>query len=156
SGLFLEALDEQPVCYRCHPLFRELLQNQLSARLPVAEIATLHRRAANWYAGQGQVDEALRHARAAGDEEMAVRLVETHLRRVINQEQWHVLKRWLSLLPETAQEERPALLLARVWLLHSQLRLAETALLSQRSEARLADETLRLPEGERQALLGVL
>ncbi|SOB85696.1 LuxR C-terminal-related transcriptional regulator [Streptomyces sp. 1331.2] len=56
--------------YRCHPLFSEILRIHLGARSPGLE-RELHRKAARWLAGAGQLTEALPHAAAAGDWEFA-------------------------------------------------------------------------------------
>ncbi|BFV60792.1 LuxR family transcriptional regulator [Kitasatospora sp. CMC57] len=52
--------------YRQHPLFTEILRMHLRARHPGLE-PELHRRAARWLSGAGQLSEALPQAAAAGD-----------------------------------------------------------------------------------------
>ncbi|MGH3987241.1 MAG: LuxR C-terminal-related transcriptional regulator [Actinomycetes bacterium] len=64
SNALLEAVPEADRCYRYHPLFRELLRAQLSYESP-GEVGHLHRTAAGWLAGEGMVDDAVRHAVAA-------------------------------------------------------------------------------------------
>ena len=60
--------------YRCHRLFAELLLAQLG-REGHERIPELHRRAATWFAGAGQVTEAIMHAAAAGDWALAASIV---------------------------------------------------------------------------------
>ena len=59
-------------CY--HPLFGELLRAHLRHAHP-EEIPFLHRRAARWYAEQGETMPAIRHALAGEDWEQAGRLI---------------------------------------------------------------------------------
>ncbi len=63
--------------YRYHPLFRELLRAHLHHAHP-RQIPSLHRRAACWYAEQGQAMLAIRHALAGGDSQQAGGLIAEH------------------------------------------------------------------------------
>lgn len=65
ANLFVVPLDDDRTWYRYHHLFAELLRDRLSQKLPDAQIATLHRRAARWLAAHDFVDEALNHAAVA-------------------------------------------------------------------------------------------
>jgi LuxR family transcriptional regulator, maltose regulon positive regulatory protein len=124
ANLFLVPLDERQGWYRFHPLFKGLLQQRLQAHSSQAELATLHRRASAWYAGQGLVEEAIEHALAAGDMSDATSLVEAQFLWAFEQEQWGQLERWLRLLPEDQIHGSPSLLVARVWIAqaHGQLK----------------------------------
>lgn len=74
GNAFLEPLPDRLDCFRYHPLFRDLLYAQL--RLESADEADrLHLVAADWAAGEGLLDEAVRHALAAGRPGHAARLV---------------------------------------------------------------------------------
>jgi LuxR family maltose regulon positive regulatory protein len=55
---------------RLHPLARDFLLARFE-RLPMAEQATLHSRAASWFAGRERFHEAAGHALAAGDHALA-------------------------------------------------------------------------------------
>ena len=59
---------------RYHHLFADFLRLELRRTLP-AEVPVLHRRAAEWFIGQGQVAEAIGHTQAAGDWADAARLL---------------------------------------------------------------------------------
>jgi LuxR family maltose regulon positive regulatory protein len=63
--------------YRYHPLFAELLRAHLHHAHP-REIPSLHRRAARWYAEQGQAMLAIRHALAGEDWQQAGGLIAEH------------------------------------------------------------------------------
>jgi LuxR family maltose regulon positive regulatory protein len=63
---FLQVVNEQPVAYRYHRLFGELLRAELAHDDP-DEISPLHRRAAGWLAGEGRTVDAVHHAVSAAD-----------------------------------------------------------------------------------------
>ena len=67
AGLFVNLVNENEGIYRYHELFRDLLRQRLAARYAAQEIATLHRAVSSWFAGKGLIEEAMRHALAAGD-----------------------------------------------------------------------------------------
>ena len=60
--------------YRYHPLFAEMLRLRLQYDHP-DRVATLHQRAARWYARNGMLTDAVRHAAAAGDWPLAAAMV---------------------------------------------------------------------------------
>ena len=124
SNLFLVPLDERHGWYRFHHLFQQLLQQRLQAHSSTEELATLHRRASAWYAGQGLIEQAIEHALVAGDVSGATYLVEAQFFRSFGQEQLVQLERWLRMLPEEQIQSSPVLLFARAWILqaHGQLK----------------------------------
>jgi LuxR family maltose regulon positive regulatory protein len=67
-------IDDHERWYRFHPLFRELLRAHLHHAHP-DEVPFLHRRAAHWYAEQGQTMPAIRHALAGQGWEQAGDLI---------------------------------------------------------------------------------
>ena len=73
SNLFVQRLDERRRWYRYHGLFAELLRHRLAARDRGA-VSALHRRAAAWFEERGVVVEAIHHALAGGDTELAARM----------------------------------------------------------------------------------
>jgi LuxR family maltose regulon positive regulatory protein len=60
--------------YRYHTLFAEVLRLKLRLRYPGRD-AELHRRAARWYAENGLLTDAVRHANRAGDWPLAAEMV---------------------------------------------------------------------------------
>ena len=66
SNLFLVPLDHRRDWYRYHHLFRDLLQRELIESEPEL-VATLHRRAADWYEAHGDLESVLEHAYAGQD-----------------------------------------------------------------------------------------
>ena len=111
ANLFTIPLDDERLWYRYHHLFADMLRHHLrqSQRKRVAE---LHRRAAGWYERQGLVDDAVRHALAAGDGEWAARLVEQNTEAVVMRSEGATLLRWLEALPKELVRSRPRLSVA--------------------------------------------
>ena len=77
ANAFVVSLDAARSWFRYHRLFADLLRLELRRAAP-GEVAGLHRAAAGWLADRGFAVEAIRHAQAAGDWEMAVRLLAGH------------------------------------------------------------------------------
>jgi LuxR family maltose regulon positive regulatory protein len=77
AGAFVTALDARRSWFRYHQLFADLLQLELRGSAP-AEVPALHGAAAGWYAGHGYLVEAVRHAQAAEDWDLAARLLSDH------------------------------------------------------------------------------
>jgi LuxR family maltose regulon positive regulatory protein len=118
GGVMLVALDKRGEWFRYHHLFQELLRGQLLDELDPAAVSALHRRAARWLAGHGQIDDAVRHLLAADDVHWAAALVEASVHPALNREDWPQIAEWLDLLPTELVNARPALLLARAWVLY--------------------------------------
>jgi LuxR family transcriptional regulator, maltose regulon positive regulatory protein len=82
AGAFVTALDARRSVFRCHPLFADLLRRELRRSDP-AGLARLHGAAALWFAARGDPAEAVRHAQAAADWNLAVRLLTEHFLSLI-------------------------------------------------------------------------
>ncbi|HEY1621505.1 MAG TPA: hypothetical protein VGG25_28025, partial [Streptosporangiaceae bacterium] len=74
SNVFVVALDAGRSWFRYHQLFAELLQLELRGSA-ADELPALHAAAAGWYADHGHPIEAVRHAQAAQDWDLAARLL---------------------------------------------------------------------------------
>ncbi len=70
----VSSLDGEP-WYRLHPLLREVLLTRAGG-LDDAAMRELHRRAWHWFDAHGQIDDAVRHALAAGDPQAAAGMIE--------------------------------------------------------------------------------
>jgi LuxR family transcriptional regulator, maltose regulon positive regulatory protein len=110
ANLFLVPLDEERRWWRLHHLFADLLRARLLQTQPDL-VPELHRRAAGWCDQHGLIDEAIRHATAAGDTAWT-RLVEEHMGEILRRGE-NVIVRWLALLPDDAVQSRPGLCLAK-------------------------------------------
>src|SRR5215470_4940473 len=74
ANAFVVAVDPGRSWFRYHHLFADLLHLELRRTEP-DQVAGLHRAAAGWFAGYGYPVEAVRHAQAAGDWDLAGRLL---------------------------------------------------------------------------------
>lgn len=115
ENLFLIALDTENCWFRYHHLFQNLLKTQLNQKYSSGEVATLHTRASDWFENDGLIDEAIKHALAAGNENRAVQLVEQNRQTMLNSDSWHVFEKWLFQLPDTIIQQHPELMLAQTW-----------------------------------------
>ena len=77
AGAFVVPLDVRRSWFRYHRLFADLLQLELRRTEP-GLLRVLHGAAADWFAGHGHPVEAIRHAQAARDWDLAVRLLADH------------------------------------------------------------------------------
>lgn len=73
-GLFILPVDKARQRFRFHQLFREFLQHELRWRAP-ERIPNLHRRAAEHFVAEAEVQSAVRHLVAAEDVDAAYQLV---------------------------------------------------------------------------------
>jgi len=113
NNLFVIPLDDNRQWYRYHYLFQELLQHKLLGEASSEQVTELHRRAAAWFEGQGLIDEALRHALAINDLDLAAQLMAAGLCDVMNREDRATLDRWLRLLPNDFIQRRAWLLMIK-------------------------------------------
>jgi LuxR family maltose regulon positive regulatory protein len=77
ANAFVISLDVSRSWFRYHQMFAGLLQLELRRTAPV-EVAALHRIAAGWLAEHGYSVEAIRHAQAARDWNLAAGLLADH------------------------------------------------------------------------------
>lgn len=114
--LFLLPLDAERQWYRYHPLFAEALRTQLQNTYPDL-LPALHQRAAAWYAGAGQADEAIAHLLAIPDYAGAARLIGKHAQAALMAGQFQTLLSWLKALPDGILRAHPRLFLYHAWAL---------------------------------------
>ena len=145
SNLFAIPLDDHNHWVRYHHLFREFLQTELTRRYANTEVVALHVRASDWFNQNGLIDEALYHALAAGDISAASQLVEQNMRTLLNQDQWHILEKWLAHLPGDIIRQRPELLIAKTWGSYYRFALSAIPPLLETIETLLDDEAITHP-----------
>lgn len=115
ANLFLVPLDPERTLYRYHHLFADLLRTLLRQR-HAGDLAFLHRTAARRLAARALPADAVHHALAAGDTEEAAALVEACCMPLIRQSHLSRVQEWLARLPDVVIQNRPRLLLAKVWI----------------------------------------
>lgn len=103
--------------FRYHHLFAECLQDHLTRRFP-ERIEDLHGRASLWFAKQGDVVDAVRHARAAGDFDRCAELIARAggWELITNGGGIGYLRNLLQNLPVERIEDYPRILLAKSYL----------------------------------------
>jgi LuxR family maltose regulon positive regulatory protein len=155
SGLFIVPLDNRREWYRYHHLFQELLQQRAFTELGADQVSHLHRLTSGWFEEHGLINEALHHALAAGDFDLAARQMSAGLRDVINREDRPTLERWLRMLPEELIQRQPWLLMIRAWALEFSWRLDLQAQVIEQAEKLLDSEVgALLPVDDQQVLRG--
>ena len=115
SNLFIVSLDNEHRWYRYHHLFAELLRVRLSHAYP-DQVANLHRRASDWYAGNKLFHEAITHALAAMDWGRAAEIME-RLDELRMSGETNTPLGWFEALPPQVLDRRPRLGLAFAWML---------------------------------------
>ncbi len=111
ANAFVVSLDASRTWFRYHQLLADFLRLELR-RTSAKEVPDLHRKAAAWFADQGQVVEAVRHTLAAGDWPGAARLLADHLFSLTLDGQEASIGGLLRSFPAGASVEHPELALA--------------------------------------------
>lgn len=97
--------------FRYHPLLAEALRVLQRQRIE-SEIPELHRRAARWYADDGQVVEAIRHASDAGDWSFASALIAEHWMALAIAGNGHSVRAMTTRLPPSTVHDDAEIALA--------------------------------------------
>ena len=111
ANAFVVSLDPDRTWFRYHHLLADFLRLELRRKY-ADEVPGLHRRAAQWFAGHGDVVEAVRHTLAAGDWPDAARLVGDHSFSWVLDGQAGTIDAVLQAFPEAASADHPDLALA--------------------------------------------
>ncbi|MCP4359096.1 MAG: hypothetical protein GY796_13860 [Chloroflexi bacterium] len=145
NHLFIIALDTQQTWYRYHHLFGQFLRQVAKQQYTEAELALLHRKAAQWFAQNQLLEESLHHALIAKDFDAAAQVVENHARTLLDEDKWHILEVWLAQLPNDHIQQRPILLLAKAWVAFHQFALWAIPPILERIEEILTDDAEKRP-----------
>jgi LuxR family maltose regulon positive regulatory protein len=108
ANLFIVPLDQACTWYRYHHLFAELLRQRLQATGMFSE-TELHRLASQWFMNEGFLPEAIRHALAASDWEMAAGLIQDSSVTLLGRGELVTLLGWLKALPDEVIYKRAEL-----------------------------------------------
>ena len=126
ANAFVVSLDPARTWFRYHHLFADLLRLELRRRLP-EELPVLHRLAAQWLIGHGEIVDAIRHTQAAGDWSGAARLLADHSFGLTLDGQAQTIESLVRAFPPGAVTEGPDLPLAHATSDLAQGRLDEAA-----------------------------
>jgi LuxR family maltose regulon positive regulatory protein len=96
ANLFLVPLDDQRQWYRYHLLFADFLRTELDTETQ----ALLHSRAARWLMAHGLLPEAVKHALASGDRDLAAGAVKLASAEAFRFGSFATLQGWLDALPD--------------------------------------------------------
>jgi LuxR family maltose regulon positive regulatory protein len=102
ANAFVVAIDVARSWFRYHQMFADLLRLELRRAEP-AEVASLHRAAAGWLAGHGRPVEAIRHAQAGQDWDLAAALLAEHWPGLYLDGQAAVVHEMLAAFPASAR-----------------------------------------------------
>lgn len=109
------ATEQPPGRFRYHHLLADALHAELQSSEPWLA-PELHRRASAWHESQGDLDAAIRHAKAAGDLELTGRLVWCGVPACISSGRPDRLATWLADLDDLRIRADRWLSLAAAWL----------------------------------------
>lgn len=111
SNAFVVGLSPDRHWYRYHPMLREMLRHQLTLVEPEI-VPDLERRAALWFAANGQPIEALRHSADAADWALLGRLFVTKAAPLMVSSERSAVAAQLARIPAGRLTEAPALAVA--------------------------------------------
>lgn len=115
ANLFLIPADDEQRWYRYHHLFADLLRNAQDA-CQKDQSKDLHQRASRWYAQARMPGEAIHHALAAADYELAVKLLEEYATGMIMQGYARTVEGWLNAIPREMRLHSTRTDLAFTWM----------------------------------------
>jgi LuxR family maltose regulon positive regulatory protein len=154
SGLFSIALDSQQKWFRYHHMFQTMLQDLALSEFGPEGVREIHCLAAQWFEGEGLLEEAIANLLRADLVSEAAALIVRHRNTIMNFEQWHRLDSWLSQLPPQLLSEIPELLLLKARFLRTRGSREESWQMLEQAEALL--ERTTIDEELRRELVGSL
>ena len=155
QNLFIISLDGEKYWYRYHHLFQNLLKHHLTARLTPQRKTHLQQRAAQWFAGEGLIEEAIELYIEAGNVNAAAGLVEENLYAAIDEDlSRQKLGRWLNMFPDIAISRQPALKVALSYLNLFRWDFKTMTTLLDQTEALLHDPAIAIGKSRRLMLQG--
>lgn len=114
ENLFITPIGNDSQWYRYHRLFADVMTNRLK-RLYPEKIPELHRRASEWFRQNHLIAEAIEHAVAAGDYQLAADLVENHALSLLREGEISTIVSWVERLTDESIRDRPRLTIYCVW-----------------------------------------
>jgi LuxR family maltose regulon positive regulatory protein len=115
SNLFVVPLDDERRWYRYHRLFADMMRNRLRQTYP-DRLADLHIRASEWFEENHFIDEAIRHALAAEEQDRAARIVEQNAMPMLMIGELATVLRWIKAV-ESLAHARPWLSIYQSWVM---------------------------------------
>lgn len=109
-------LDHRREWYRYHHLLQDWLQSELRRSQPT-RIAELHILASGWHREHGDVEQAIKHALAAGATDEAAALIGQYGSTVFSEGQLVTVQGWLDALGPELVESQPWCTILQIWTL---------------------------------------
>lgn len=150
ANLFLIPLDTHGKWYRYHHMFSEVVRHRISIDDPASIPATL-RKAAQWFAANGHIEDAMRNAFKSGDFEFTADLMEDHIDQYMAQLNPMAGVRWISRLPADILNQRILLGLHQCLLLLMLMEFSKLRDVLTTIESR-ATQTLKRYSGDKRTL----
>ncbi len=97
DNVFTSPLDDGATIFQYHPLWREHLRSDLAENHPEL-VGPLHARASIWHEANGDVEAAIEHATASGDQVRAERLIGEQFLPYANAGHFGTLLSWVDAL----------------------------------------------------------
>jgi ATP-dependent transcriptional regulator len=155
NRLFIVSLDEERRWFRFHHLFRDFLLLQLAHFQPEV-VTSLHRAAAQWFMDNRFPYDAVAHAMAAKDYQLAGRIIMKYGNDLWRREEYSTLRNWLEALPSELREQYPDLCVYYAWALFRTLESDEISSLLERAEALLDNNSPSLGNFSTIELRGII
>lgn len=115
SNLFLVPLDDERLWFRFHHLFAAVARIELEFEGPERSQA-LHARALEWFRDHGHIDEAVKHALAAGRTTDAAALVRENWLSYVDTDRAATVAGWLEALGNRSVADDPAAGVTAAWM----------------------------------------
>jgi LuxR family transcriptional regulator, maltose regulon positive regulatory protein len=125
--LYREIPELSETWFAFHPLFRDILGEELVRTAEPNAVSALHRHIAEWFVKAGLTRDAVHHFVEAGDLPAAAALIESRLSEAFAREDWQSVASWLQEIPAEEIRGRVELLLASAWVAYLSGRDARTA-----------------------------
>lgn len=107
-NLFITHLDDDHQWYHFHPLFAACLTQRLAEEKNI-QVTDLHQRAADWYVGTNNPEDALEHASKAQDIDRIAEIMEAYAILWIDQGEHPTFIRWFQKIPREKLLHYPSL-----------------------------------------------
>lgn len=114
SNAFIFSLDQDEVWYRYHHLFLDVLK-QGQQGMSEKDIKKRHKKAADWYARNEMVEDAIDHCFLAGESLQAIGMIEKIVPVYIRNNDFNKIIKWLDNLPIEILHDSHILCLTYAW-----------------------------------------
>jgi LuxR family transcriptional regulator, maltose regulon positive regulatory protein len=114
ENLFVVPLDDTRQWFRYHHLFAQMLRTELAKTEPEI-VPALHQRASDWLRRSGRPDEAISHARAAGDTAAAIDLITRNWYAYVGSGRVETVLGWLGSLGNAVIAAHPVAAHCAAW-----------------------------------------